>query len=166
MNKRENERSKEKITLSDLLEQAGLSELSHGPSGEIARDWLRDYGRLAPANPVDRLLFREQGIAYLNLMGLGSPASVIDAALDEGISRVKTGPEPAPDRAEGELLEEARSVLDDEDHLALFRAALHAEGFAGDTAGAELLYLALGRGAGDANGRQPECQRGLAEANY
>lgn len=143
MIKGENERSKDKITLPDLLEQAGLSELSQAPSGEIARGWLRNYGRHAPAKSVDRLLFREQGVAYLNRVGLGSPASMIDAALDEAVIPGKTAPEPAPNRTEGQLLEEARSVLDAEDHLVRFQAALHAEGFAGDTAGAELLYLAL-----------------------
>lgn len=143
MIKGENVRSKDRVNLPDLLERAGLSELSHGPSGEIARRWLRDYGRRAPTKKVDRLLFRDQGITYLSLVGLGRPASVIDAALHEAVIPGKTGPVPPPDRTEGQLIEEAGSVLDAEDHLALFRAALHAEGFAGETAGAELLYLAL-----------------------
>lgn len=143
MGTRKNVQAERHVELPDLLAKAGLPELRGPSEGEETGRWLRRFGARAPASAVDRSVYREQGVTYLSEVDFGSPASMIDAALSDASGTVEVQEDTLPTATEEELLERARPILEAEDQLALFSEQLQAEGFAGDTAGAELLYLAI-----------------------
>lgn len=128
----------------DVLRAAGLTTLGEDPPLEAVETTLSKLAELADGEPPGRrALLRDGAVQVLHGL-VRSPARVVDGFLEPGYPEgVEATEDPEEEVEPEELYEAGRAILEAPDQLALFRASLARLRYAGDTAAAELVHVAL-----------------------